>query len=68
MAIIIIIIMGIIISFTYSCRYAFHKEPPGGQDPPGKRKERLLQLFGHWNYNVVSGNFMSLHLPFSQAG
>jgi hypothetical protein len=34
-------------------RYGFHKEPAGGSDEPGKRKERLLQLFGHWNDNVV---------------
>ncbi|KAF5841514.1 hypothetical protein DUNSADRAFT_12442 [Dunaliella salina] len=33
--------------------YAFHKEPPGGQDAPGQRKARLMELFGHWNYNVV---------------
>lgn len=29
--------------------YGFHKEPAGGDDPPGKRKERLMQIFGHWN-------------------
>nr|AKT95177.1 zeaxanthin epoxidase [Haematococcus lacustris] len=33
--------------------YAFHQEPAGGQDTLGQRKARLLQLFGHWNYNVV---------------
>lgn len=38
----------------FACRYAFHKEPPGGQDAPGQRKARLMELFGHWNYNVVS--------------
>lgn len=33
--------------------YAFHKEPAGGTDKDGMRKHRLLQLFGHWNDNVV---------------
>ncbi len=35
--------------------YAFHKEAAGGEDTEGQRKARLLRLFGHWNYNVVSG-------------
>lgn len=34
-------------------RYAFHKEPAGGTDVEGEKKNRLLKLFGHWNYNVV---------------
>lgn len=33
--------------------YGFHKEPPNGADVEGKRKERLLQLFGHWTDDVV---------------
>jgi zeaxanthin epoxidase len=33
--------------------YAFHREPAGGKDEPGQRKARLLEIFGHWNYNVV---------------
>ncbi|GIL83437.1 hypothetical protein Vretimale_11157 [Volvox reticuliferus] len=33
--------------------YGFHKEPAGGTDPEGTRKARLLQIFGHWNDNVV---------------
>eukprot|EP00195_Chlamydomonas_chlamydogama_P015241 CAMPEP_0202891454 /NCGR_PEP_ID=MMETSP1392-20130828/1504_1 /ASSEMBLY_ACC=CAM_ASM_000868 /TAXON_ID=225041 /ORGANISM="Chlamydomonas chlamydogama, Strain SAG 11-48b" /LENGTH=662 /DNA_ID=CAMNT_0049575203 /DNA_START=251 /DNA_END=2239 /DNA_ORIENTATION=- len=33
--------------------YGFHKEAPGGTDPEGQRKARLLQLFGHWNDAVV---------------
>jgi zeaxanthin epoxidase len=33
--------------------YAFHREPAGGSDEPGQRKARLLEIFGHWNYNVV---------------
>lgn len=28
--------------------YAFYNEPAGGHDEPGKRKERLMKLFGHW--------------------
>lgn len=28
--------------------YAFHREPAGGTDPPGARKERLMHIFGHW--------------------
>lgn len=34
-------------------RYAFHKEPVGGKDPPGMKKERLLQIFGHWTDMVT---------------
>lgn len=34
-------------------RYGFHKEAPGGTDAPGGRKARLLEIFGHWNDNVV---------------
>ncbi|KAF8060065.1 Zeaxanthin epoxidase [Scenedesmus sp. PABB004] len=34
--------------------YAFHKEPPGGTDPPGaSRKARLLEIFGHWCEDVT---------------
>nr|AAO48941.1 zeaxanthin epoxidase precursor [Chlamydomonas sp. W80] len=33
--------------------YGFHKEPAGGTDPEGQRKARLLDIFGHWNDNVV---------------
>ena len=33
--------------------YGFHKEAPNGTDPEGKRKERLLQIFGHWTDDVV---------------
>ncbi|MEW5315554.1 MAG: hypothetical protein WDW38_006974 [Sanguina aurantia] len=33
--------------------YAFHKEAAGGSDPVGTLKVRLLELFGHWNDNVV---------------
>ncbi|EFJ14660.1 hypothetical protein SELMODRAFT_234460 [Selaginella moellendorffii] len=33
--------------------YGFFKEPAGGTDPPGKRKERLLKLFGDWCDGVV---------------
>lgn len=33
--------------------YAFHCEAAGGTDPEGKRKERLLSLFGGWCDNVV---------------
>lgn len=28
--------------------YAFYNEPAGGKDEAGKRKERLMELFGHW--------------------
>ncbi len=34
-------------------RYGFHKEPAGGTEPEGTRKARLLEIFGHWNDNVV---------------
>ncbi|BBN00626.1 zeaxanthin epoxidase [Marchantia polymorpha subsp. ruderalis] len=33
--------------------YAFHNEPAGGVDPPGGRKDRLMDLFGHWCDGVV---------------
>ena len=33
--------------------YAFNKEPAGGEDVPGRKKERLMKLFGHWNDNVT---------------
>ncbi|CAI9110172.1 OLC1v1010152C2 [Oldenlandia corymbosa var. corymbosa] len=33
--------------------YAFHKEPPGGVDPPNGKKERLLKIFGGWCDNVI---------------
>ncbi|KXZ43514.1 hypothetical protein GPECTOR_88g457 [Gonium pectorale] len=33
--------------------YGFHKEPAGGTDAEGTRKARLLEIFGHWNDNVV---------------
>lgn len=33
--------------------YAFNKEPAGGEDVPGRKKERLMELFGHWNDNVT---------------
>lgn len=33
--------------------YGFHKEPAGGTDADGQRKARLLEIFGHWNDNVV---------------
>lgn len=29
--------------------YGFHKEPAGGTDEPGKKKERLLEIFGNWS-------------------
>lgn len=29
--------------------YGFHKEPAGGEDEPGRRKERLMKIFGHWS-------------------
>lgn len=28
--------------------YAFHKEPAGGKDIEGHRKERLMDIFGNW--------------------
>jgi zeaxanthin epoxidase len=34
-------------------RYGFHKEPAGGEDAPGRKKERLLQIFGHWTDMVT---------------
>ncbi|XAR73988.1 Zeaxanthin epoxidase [Bertholletia excelsa] len=33
--------------------YAFHKEPPGGEDGPTGKKERLLQIFEGWCDNVI---------------
>jgi zeaxanthin epoxidase len=33
--------------------YAFYNEPAGGSDPPGGRKARLMELFGHWCDKVV---------------
>lgn len=33
--------------------YAFHREPAGGSDEPGKRKERLMEIFGHWSDMVT---------------
>lgn len=33
--------------------YGFHKEASGGEDKPRERKKRLLEIFGHWNDNVV---------------
>ncbi|XP_038901320.1 zeaxanthin epoxidase, chloroplastic [Benincasa hispida] len=33
--------------------YAFHKEPPGGTDPPNGRKERLFKIFEGWCDNVI---------------
>jgi zeaxanthin epoxidase len=33
--------------------YAFNREPAGGEDEPGRKKERLMRLFGHWNDNVT---------------
>ncbi|CAI0430219.1 unnamed protein product [Linum tenue] len=33
--------------------YAFYKEPAGGTDKPGGKKERLLQLFEGWCDNVI---------------
>lgn len=33
--------------------YGFHREPSGGDDPPGRRKERLMEIFGDWNEMVT---------------
>lgn len=33
--------------------YAFNREPAGGEDIPGKKKERLMEIFGHWNDMVT---------------
>nr|ADI56522.1 zeaxanthin epoxidase [Citrullus lanatus] len=33
--------------------YAFHKEPPGGTDPPNSKKERLFKIFEGWCDNVI---------------
>jgi zeaxanthin epoxidase len=35
------------------CRYAFHKEKEGGKDEAGKKKDRLLEIFGHWTDMVT---------------
>nr|ART29442.1 chloroplast zeaxanthin epoxidase 1 [Lobosphaera incisa] len=33
--------------------YGFHKEPAGGSDTPGRKKERLLRIFGDWTDMVT---------------
>lgn len=33
--------------------YGFHKEPQGGKDEDGKRKGRLLEIFGDWTDMVT---------------
>ncbi|KAH7623047.1 hypothetical protein Ndes2526B_g02344 [Nannochloris sp. 'desiccata'] len=33
--------------------YAFHQEPAGGSDQDGRRKERLMEIFGHWSDKVT---------------
>jgi zeaxanthin epoxidase len=33
--------------------YGFNKEPAGGDDPPGGRKERLLSIFDGWTDQVT---------------
>ncbi|KAI7846026.1 hypothetical protein COHA_000563 [Chlorella ohadii] len=33
--------------------YGFNKEPANGTDPPGKRKERLMEIFGDWSHHVT---------------
>lgn len=33
--------------------YGFHKEPAGGADPAGQRKQRLLDIFGDWTHQVT---------------
>lgn len=33
--------------------YGFHREPAGGDDMPGKRKERLMTIFGDWSDMVT---------------
>ncbi|PSC71770.1 zeaxanthin epoxidase [Micractinium conductrix] len=33
--------------------YGFHKEPAGGTDPEGMRKQRLLNIFGDWTHQVT---------------
>jgi len=33
--------------------YGFHKEPAGGEDTPGGRKARLLDIFGEWTDQVT---------------
>lgn len=37
----------------WGCRYGFHKEPAGGSDPEGHKKERLLEIFGDWTDMVT---------------
>ena len=34
-------------------RYGFHKESAGGKDVEGKRKDRLLDIFGEWTDMVT---------------
>ena len=34
-------------------RYAFHKEAAGGKDEEGCKKDRLVQIFGHWTDMVT---------------
>jgi hypothetical protein len=34
-------------------RYGFHKEPAGGKDSEGRKKARLLEIFGHWTDMVT---------------
>ncbi|KAK9843651.1 hypothetical protein WJX81_001154 [Elliptochloris bilobata] len=33
--------------------YGFHKECAGGKDPEGRKKARLLDIFGHWTDMVT---------------
>ncbi|GMH35174.1 hypothetical protein BSKO_03042 [Bryopsis sp. KO-2023] len=33
--------------------YGFHREAAGGTDEPNQRKDRLMEIFGHWCDNVV---------------
>jgi zeaxanthin epoxidase len=33
--------------------YAFHNEPAGGTDREGHRKDRLMEIFGHWSDKVT---------------
>ena len=34
-------------------RYGFHKEPAGGKDSEGRKKARLVEIFGHWTDMVT---------------
>ncbi|KAL5762817.1 hypothetical protein ACOSP7_019081 [Xanthoceras sorbifolium] len=34
--------------------YAFNNQPPMTTDPPGGKKQRLVELFGHWCGEVIS--------------